>query len=261
LDTIAGEKPALWTSLDLKSGYWQAKVDPISRDRTAFEADGQNFEFVRVPFGLTGAPQFFQRLMSKVLQGLTTKTLLLYIDDILVMAKSPEDMNARLQEVFDRFRAANLRIHPAKCHWAVAKVKFLGHILDESGVPVDPGKVSIVKDFPRPDTPKRLKSFLGLANYYRRFVMGFSIITGPLRKLLSKDTPFVWTDECEKAFNDLKTALTTAPVLALPQLDKPYILTTDACQSGLAYIPSQKDAEGREHVICYGGARSSTPRS
>lgn len=253
IDTIANEKPVLWSSLDLKSGYWQAKVEPMSRDRTAFEADGQNWQFVRVPFGLTGAPQFFQRLMSKVLQKLSTKTLLLYIDDILVMSRSPDEMNCRLQEIFDRFREANLRIHPAKCHWSVDRVKFLGHIWDVNGISVDSDKISIVRDFPRPDTPKKVKSFLGLANYYRRFILGFSILSAPLRGLLAKDKPFIWNANCERAFLDLKTALTTAPVLALPQLNKPYILTTDACSSGLAYILSQKDAEGSEHVICYGG--------
>jgi hypothetical protein len=239
--------------MDLKSGYWQAFLDPESRKKSAFEHGGQNWQFRRLAFGLCNAVQFFQRLMSKILQGLTTKTLLLYLDDVLVMSKSPDDMIEKLQQVFDRFRAANLRIHPAKCHWSVAKVKFLGHVLDAAGVSMDIGKISVVRDFPRPNTPKRLKSFLGLCNYYRRFVKSFAILTAPLRKLLAKDVKFVWTSECEKAFSELKTALITAPVLALPRLDQPYILTTDASTSGLAYILSQKDDAGREHVICYGG--------
>jgi len=131
LDTVADQKPLLWTSLDLRSGYWQTCLDPETADRTGFSTQESNFAFKRVPFGLCGAVQFFQNVMMKVLRGLTPSSVLVYLDDILVLGKTPDDMINKLDMVFQRFRAANLRLHPAKCHWCVDRVKFLGHVFDK----------------------------------------------------------------------------------------------------------------------------------
>src|SRR5271157_3273925 len=191
--------------------------------------------------------------MQKVLRGLTPSSVLVYLDDILVLGKTPDDMINKLDMVFHRFRAANLRLHPAKCHWCVDRVKFLGHVFDKNGISLDESKLSVVRDFPRPRTQKHIKSFLGLCNYYRRFVKSFSQISAPMRELLKQDVRFQWTDECENAFKELKTALITAPVLVLPDFKKSFVLTCDASTSGVGYILSQKDEGGREHVICYGG--------
>ena len=118
-----------------------------------------------------------------MLRGLTASAVLVYLDDILVLGKSPDDMLKKLEQVFQRFRASNLRLHPAKCHWSVNRVKFLGHVFDGGGISLDESKLSIVRDFPRPRTPKQIKSFLGLCNYYRRFVKNFSQISAPMRDL------------------------------------------------------------------------------
>ena len=123
-DTISEERPVLWTSIDLRSGYWQTKLDPATADRTAFQTEAGNFVFKRTPFGLCGAVNFFQNVMVRILRGLTPNVALIYLDDVLVLGKSASDMLARLQQVFDRFRSANLRIHPSKCHWSVEKVHF-----------------------------------------------------------------------------------------------------------------------------------------
>jgi hypothetical protein len=185
--------------------------------------------------------------MQKVLRGLTPSSLLVYLDDILVLGKTPDDMIYKLNQMFQRFRAANLRLHPAKCHWSVDRVKFLEHVFDGKGISLDESKLSIVRDFPRLRTPKHIKSFLGLCNYYRRFVKSFSQISAPMRELLKQDVRFKWTDDCEKAFQELKTALITAPVLVLPDFRKPFILTCDASTSGVGYILSQND-EGAENM-------------
>jgi O-acetyl-ADP-ribose deacetylase (regulator of RNase III) len=251
-DNIAEAKPKLFTSLDLFSGYWQAILDPESAEKTGFQTHEGAFIFRRLPFGISSAPVWFQKLMNTVLK-LPTSTVLIYLDDLLVLGASPGDMENKLQQIFDRFRAANLRIKPSKCSWSVGQVTFLGHKFDENGVSVLEDKVRVIKQYPRPNTVKRVKSFLGLVGYYRRFIFRFSQITAPLRKLLKKDTKFCWSDECEAAFAKLKEALCTAPVLALPDLNRPYILTTDASTTGIAYILSQLDDEGREHVISYGG--------
>jgi hypothetical protein len=179
--------------------------------------------------------------------------VLIYLDDILVMGKDPQDMFQKLDEVFQRFRSARLRIHPAKCHWAVKRVKFLDHVFDERGISVDESKFSIIRDFPVPTTPKRVRSFLGLANYYRRFVKGFSQISAPLRALLKADAKFEWTPQCQEAFEKLKGMLINAPILKLPDFNRPFVLTTDASTSGIAYILGQRDDQGREHAVAYGG--------
>ena len=162
-------------------------------------------------------------------------------------------MENKLQQVFDRFRAANLRIHPGKCRWSVGKIRFLGHIFDQNGVSVDESKTSIVRDFPVPNTVKKVRSFLGLVNYYRRFIKGFSQITAPLRELLKNSIKFQWSPECQRAFEQLKLLLISSPVLAMPDFNKPFILTCDASTKGIAYILSQLDSQGYEKVNCYGG--------
>ena len=254
LDSIAEQKPVYWTSLDLRSGYWQAELDPITADRTGFQVtDLGNFAFKRLPFGLCGAVQFFQMLMQKVLRGLSPTKCLIYLDDILVMGKDAADMNDKLQEIFQRFREARLRIHPAKCHWAVERVKFLGHVFDKRGISVDDAKFAIIRNFPVPTTAKGVRSFLGLANYYRRFVNKFSQVSAPLRALLKADAAFKWTEECQQAFDELKQRLINAPILVLPDFKRPFVLTTDASTTGIAYILGQRDDEGREHVVAYGG--------
>ena len=253
LDVVSEQKPTLWSSVDLRSGYWQAELDPETAHKTGFQTHEGGWCFKRLAMGLCGGVQFFQMLMQKCLKGLTTSTALVYLDDILILAVNPSQMIERLGQVFDRFRQSKLRMHPSKCRWAVEKVSFLGHVLDKNGVHVDQNKIKIVKEFPVPTTAKRVRSFLGLANYYRRFVKGFSQISAPLRNLLQKDVRFVWTDQCQEAFDKLKTALITAPVLALPDFNRPFILTTDASLTGIGYILSQRDDEGRERVCSYGG--------
>jgi hypothetical protein len=250
LDCVAEQRPQYWSSLDLRSGYWQTELDPATADRTGFQTHEGNYIFRRTPFGLCGAVQFFQMLMQRVLKGLK---VLIYLDDILVMGKDPADMFQKLDEVFERFRENQLRIHPAKCHWAVKRVKFLGHVFHDRGISVDDSKFSIIRDFPVPTTPKKVRSFLGLANYYRRFVNKFSQISAPLRALLKADAKFEWTKQCQEAFETLKERLINAPILVLPDFSKSFVLTTDASTSGIAYILGQRDDEGREHVIAYGG--------
>jgi hypothetical protein len=253
LDNVSSEHPTLWSSLDLKSGYFQAFLDPQTAEKTGFMTHDGNFIFKRLPMGLCGSVQFFQMLMQKVLKGMTPAKVLVYLDDILVLGKNPQDMLLKLDEVFQRFRQHNLRLHPSKCHWATARVVFLGHVFDKNGISTDPDKIKIVESFPVPDTPKRVRSYLGLVGYYRRFINNFSQISAPMRALLKKDVKFKWTTQCQDSFEKLKQSLISSPVLILPDFKRQFILTTDASFSGIAYILSQKDDSNREQVICYGG--------
>jgi hypothetical protein len=135
------------------------------------------------------------------------------------MRKDPQDMFQKLDEAFQRFRNARLRIHPTKCHWAVKHVKFLRHVFDERGISVDESKFSIIRDFSVRTTPKQVRSFLGLANYYRRFAKRLSQISTPLRALLKTDGQFDWTPQCQEAFEKLKEILINAPILKLPDFN------------------------------------------
>jgi hypothetical protein len=161
-------------------------------------------------------------------------------------------MLERLQQVFYRFRQARLRIHPAKCRFSVSRVLFLGHEFSPDGVAISEEKFKIVKNYPRPSTTKAVKSYLGFCSYFRRYLKGYSDVTRPLRELLKQNVKFKWTPECEEAFQKLKQAFITAPILAMPDFNRDFILTTDASNFAVLYILSQKDDQGRERVIEYG---------
>ena len=184
--------------------------------------------------------------------------MLCYIDDLLIFSKNFEEHLSHLDQVFSKLRQANLTLKPEKCQFGLDRVIFLGHILSKDGISVDPSKTDKIEKFPIPKSHTELKSFLGLCNYYRRFVKGYSFITSPLNKLLkgnkkgrlkSED----WTDECQKAFQTLKNALVTAPILGLPDMNKEFFLSSDASGSALGFVLGQKDEQGKEYAIAYGG--------
>jgi hypothetical protein len=168
-------------------------------------------------------------------------------------SKDPAEHIRHLQQVFDRFRAANLRLHPTKCRFALPRISYLGHVLSADGVSVDDNKIKVIQDFPNPRCARDVKSWFGLAGYYRRFVKGFAARSANLRALLQKDAPFVWNQIHQDEFLDMKKALTTPPILAYPNMNNDFIVTTDASTAGLGFILSQYDSEGRERVVAYGG--------
>ena len=243
-----------FSSLDLFSGYYQLKLKEDTATCTAFTApDGNIYYFNRAPMGCSVSPNFFQRLMRTIFCNIDPSVLLIYLDDALIIGHSPQDMLTKLELVFSRLRSAKLRMHPRKCFFGADKIKFLGHFFDKDGLSVDRSKVELISKFPRPICRRDIKSFLGVAGYYRRFVKGFSNISAPLRKLLAKDVPFEWTDDCEKAFETLKERLITAPTLRLPDSNRRYFLLTDASYTGISYVLCQKDDEGKLHPVSYGG--------
>jgi len=250
LDALNGTK--FFSCMDLMSGYWQVEMEPESREHTAFITYGGLYEFLVVPFGLTGAPSTYQRLMECVLRNLTYKICLIYLDDILVYSKTFEDHLGHLRQVFDRLRHANLKLKPSKCKFACPKVKYLGHVVSPEGIAPDDDKISAVRDFPRPHNVKTVRSFLGLANYYRRFIKDFAKLASPLNQLLRKDNKFVWTDDCEQAFKALKNALVTAPILAFPDFKETFHLYTDASNEGIGVTLGQMQ-NGREVAIAFAG--------
>jgi len=222
LDGLEGGK--FFTSLDLASAYWSLPVKEEDKEKTAFVVKGGLYEFNSMPFGIKTAPATFQFLMGKVLAGHPSAQP--YLDDVSVVSKTWEEHLQHLRDVFQRLVDAGLTLKAKKCHFYVPEMPYLGHLAGPRGVRPNPDKVKEVKDMPRPGKKKDLRPFLGLAQYYRRFVLGFSHIASPLYELLKLHAAFDWQDCHEQAFNSLKAALVTSPILAYPDLNRPFTLYT-----------------------------------
>ena len=250
LDTLYGSK--WFSTLDLASGYWQVELHKDCQDRTAFCTPNGLFEFKVLPFGLCNAPSTFQRLMDLILTGLQWSTCLVYLDDIIILGKNFTDHIDNIQVVLHRIKDAGLKLQPTKCHFFRKAVSYLGHIVSEHGVAVDPSKVDKIKSWPIPTSSREVQQFLGLANYYRRYIKGFAEVAKPLHKLTERNTTFKWSPECDNAFSTLCYKLTTTPVLAYPDFSKEFILDTDASNNAIGAVLSQIGSDGQEHVIAYG---------
>ena len=249
LDCLAGAK--VFSTLDLKSGYWQIPMAEEDKSKTAFTTRAGLYEFNVMPFGLTNAPATFQRLMHMVLAGLEWETCLAYMDDINVFASSFEQHLDRLSEVFRRLSSAGLTLNAAKCKLLCSSVTYLGHVISADGVSTDPGKTAAISDWVPPSTSKGVSSFLGLASYYRRFVPDFASVAAPLFQLTRRGKKFHWSSDCQHAFDRLKCLLTASPILAYPDFSRPFLLDTDASDFGIGAVLSQVHDDGKEHVVGY----------
>ncbi|MCG8033357.1 MAG: DDE-type integrase/transposase/recombinase, partial [Candidatus Thiodiazotropha taylori] len=248
LDALAGS--VYFNCMDINSGYWQIGVAKEDREKTAFATSMGLFQFVKMPFGLVAAPSEFCRLMGDVFRDLQWVECILYMDDIIVPAKTVEESLLRLEHVFQRLQSANLKLKASKCVFFQKSVKFLGHEVSEQGVHTDKDKIKAIQEWPVPRTAKQTRSFIGLAAYYKRFIASFGEICKPLYQLSEKNRKFVWTNDCQYAFDTLKEKLSTAPILAYPVLGKDFILDTDASQFTVGAILSQ-EYDGKERVVAY----------
>jgi len=242
---------ARWFStFDLRSSYHQLMVRPEDRSKTAFICPRGMYRFRAMPFGLCNAGATFQRLMDIVMSGLNLEVCLVYLDDIVVYARTPEEHLERLRIVLDRLGRAGLKLKPEKCRFFQRSVKFLGHVISHEGIGTDPDKIQAVVDWPVPTSVTETRSYVGLASYYRRFVPNFAKLAAPLHALTRKDVKFQWTTEAQKAFDALKSALTSPPILAMPNDVGEFILDCDASQTNLGAVLSQRQ-DGVERVIAY----------
>lgn len=262
-----------WFSvMDLKSGYYQIEMEEEDKQKTAFVCPLGFWEFNRMPQGITNAPSTFQRLMEKCMKDINLKEVLVFLDDLIVFSASLEEHEARLLTVLQRLREYGLKLSPEKCKFFQSRVRYLGHIVSQEGIETDPEKVRALKTWPRPQTLKDLRSFLGFSGYYRRFVQDYSKIVKPLTSLTagyppSRKTgkkpaknltyfnpkePFSerWTPACQQAFECIIDRLTTAPVLGFANPKLPYELHTDASAVGLGAVLYQVQ-EGQQRVIAY----------
>lgn len=228
-----------FSKLDLFAGYHQIAMNENDQAKTAFSAPYGHFEYTRMPFGLKTAPATFQRMMNVILTGIQGIKCFVYQDDIIIYGKSIQDHNLKLTSVLEIIRKANLKLQPAKCEFLRREINYLGHVITENGIKPDPQKVQCVVNYPTAKSINNIQSFLGLANYYRKFIKNFSDISKPLNKLLKKGVKFNWDENCQNAFLILKDKITSSPILQYPDFTKPFIITTDASNYAIGAILSQ----------------------
>ena len=248
LDAMASA--TLFSTFDLRSSYHQVVVTPEDRDKTAFICPRGMYQYRTMPFGLCNAGATFQRLMDVVMTGLHFNICLVYLDDVILFSKTVDEHFERLIRILSRLLSAGLKLKPEKCSLMKRSVSFLGHIVSGAGIATDPDKTKAVSEWPVPTSVKELRSFLGLAGYYRRFVQGFAGVAAPLHALTRKNRTFEWTDVTQAAFETLKDALTSPPVLAMPNDADVFILDTDSSDHTIGAVLSQIQG-GLERVIAY----------
>ena len=240
----------MFSTLDLRSGYWQLPVHKEDQVKTAFcSGPGLGlFQFCRMPFGLSGAPGSFQRLMDKICRELPFVTT--YLDDVLIHSRTMEEHKEHLQMLFGCLSTSGLTLRSSKCHVGLSQVKYLGHMFSAKGMESDPQKKAAVHEWAVPRDVKDLRTFLGFKSYYRRYICEFADIASPLHQLTSNDVPFVWSTVCQSAFEQLKGMFTRAPVLKYPNFclaAGQFQLQTDASARGIGAVLEQ---DGHDVAYC-----------
>jgi hypothetical protein len=235
----------VFSKIDLRSRYHQLKIRASDIPKIAFITQYGLYEYTIMSFGLTNALAYFMYLMNKVFMEYLDNFVVVFIDDILIFSKNEEEHDEHLHLVLQKLRENQLYTKLNKCEFWLKEVSFLGHIIFEGGISIDPSKVKDVLSWNKPQNVLDIRSFLGLAGYYRRFIEGFSKISMPT-KLLEKSKPFEWTPRRESSFQELKKRLTTKPFLTMPDMEKPFSIYCDASGQGLGCVLMQDD-----HVVAY----------
>ena len=247
-DRVRGAK--MFTKLDLKAGYNLIRIKEGDEWKTAFRSRYGHFEYLVMPFGLANAPATFQNMMNEIFKDMIDMGVVIYLDDILIYSENEQDHVALVKRVLDRLQEHQLAIAPEKCEWHRSRVNFLGYIISAKGVEMDQEKIQTVLEWEAPGTVKEVQSFLGFANFYRRFIEGYSKLTRPLTDLTKKSEKFVWSNECETAFSELKKRFTSAPILRHFDPQLPCTVECDASDFAIGAILSQ-EVNKRLHPIAF----------
>ena len=242
LDQLKGAR--VFTKLDLRSGYHQIRVAEEDIHKTAFRTKFGHYEFTVMPFGLTNAPATFQRMMNNVLRDFIDQFVVVYMDDILIFSRNEEEHKEHLRKVLERLREEKLYAKRSKCDFGATTVDYLGHTIGPDGVHMDQAKVDAVEQWPKPKGVPELRSFLGLTGYYRKFIDHYATRTLPMSNLLKKEVEWTWGKEQEESFRDLKEAMTSTPVLIIPDAELPYEVYTDSSAFGIGAVLLQDQGKG-----------------
>lgn len=237
-----------FTVLDLNQAYHQVPLAEESKALTAFTTDWNLYEYNRVPFGLATGAAVLSRLLDSVLGELKYKFVYNYLDDVVIYSKSFEEHLSHVQQVLDKFREAGLTVKPSKVDLARREISFLGHIVSAGGVKVDHERTKSIRQFPPPRNKREVARFIGMINFFRKFLPNFAQMAAPLNQLRRKGESFKWTESHQAAFDNLKQALASAPVLAIPDFEREFVLQTDASNSGLAAVLLQEHEGGRRAI-------------
>ncbi len=229
--------------------FWQIKVAEEDKYKTAHAILGELYEYNVIPFELKGTPATFQRLMQKVLGKYMWDFILIYLDDIIIYSKSLREHIDHIRLVFQALQEAELKIKMEKCAFAWKELKYLGFRIGQDGVAVDPDKIKAIEEQSPPTNQTGIRAFNGMVGFFRNLIEGYSLIMGPMTDLLKKDTPFIWRPEQQKAFDTIKEKLTTVPVLAHSNFEKPFLLYTDISKEGVGTILAQKQPNGRIYPV------------
>ncbi|GKC17307.1 reverse transcriptase domain-containing protein [Tanacetum coccineum] len=238
LERLAGNE--YYCFLDGFSGYFQIPIDPLDQEKTTFTCPYGTFAYRRMPFGLCNAPGTFQRCMVAIFHDMIEKTMEVFMDDFSVFGDSFSSCLSHLDKMLQRCEDTNLVLNWEKCHFMVKEGIVLGHKISKSGIEVDKAKVDVIAKLPHPTTVKGIRSFLGHAGFYRRFIQDFSKIARPMTHLLEKETPFIFSKECIEAFETLKMKLTQAPILVAPDWDLPFEIMCDASDFAVGAVLGQR---------------------
>ncbi|GJR24254.1 putative reverse transcriptase domain-containing protein [Tanacetum coccineum] len=240
---------SVYSKIDLRSGYHQLRVHEEDIPKTAFKTRYGHYEFQVMPFGLTNAPTVFSDLMNRVCKPYVDKFVIVFTNDILIYSKSKQEHEEHLKLILELLKKEELYVKFSKCEFWIPKVQFLGHVIDSQGIHVDPAKIESIKDWASPKTTMEIRQFLGLASYYRRFIEGFSKIAKPMTKLTQKSMKFKCRDKEEAAFQLLKQKLYSAPILALPEGTKNFMVYYDASHKGLVQSLNTQAKAMKEEIV------------
>src|ERR1700721_1888251 len=241
-----------FSKIDFTSGYHQCRVYDKDIPKTAFSTRYGHFEFLVLPFGLCNAPATFQKLMHDIFWEVLDKFVIIYLDDIIVYSKTREEHLRHLKIVLNLIKTHKLYVNPKKCEFFVQEIEFLGHIISTNGISMDTRKIKAIVDWPVPQNRHDVMSFLGLANYYRKFIKDFSAIVTPISNLLTKKGIWNWNQEQDDAFKLIKEAITKAPILRLPNPELKFTVTTDASDYALGAVLTQRfDDTNFDHPIAF----------
>jgi len=237
--------------MDLKNGFHLIRIREEDEWKTAFRTRYGLFEFQVMLFGLTNAPSTFQDMMNHIFSDMLNMGTLAYMDDILVYAETEEKHDEMVREVLKRLQNNGLAVSPEKCVWKAQEVEFLGYIIGRNGIRMSEEKVEAILGWKTPESLTETQSFLGFANFYRRFIQDYSRVARPLTELTKKDKEWNWNAEADAAFAELKKRFTTAPILAHFDSAKEVIIETDASDFVIGAILSQRDEERRLHPVAF----------